>query len=556
MFLKRLALLFDLAFSASKSSVVGIVVSQILAGTLPTAIAWIGKRILDKVATSETHIAGPKILTWILAECLLVATLGVALKVSQISFESLRLHFGHHMLSRLTTKYAAMPLIENENPAVLETLLHLKRDTWSKPLTLVLALGNGIKHLLLFTVAWFLLLPLGPSLLGIVLLFSLPVVILEWLGWDHGSSKHKHDILWKERSYLEHLLSRDESAKEIKLLGIESHLLDRFHSLSLHLAQREAHKSWRHGMIFMGLGMMATFGIYMTYTQVIFKTMQGSLSLGTMAMMLILLRQIQHAVIQLSNAWASFKFEAGFMDSYAAFMSSPEDTRPLATSQQHPSPLDGSLRFENVSFRYPGAQESTLHSVSFSISAGEKISVVGDNGSGKTTLLKLALGLYLPTSGRVIVGGTDTRDLKPYPAMASIFQDHTRFKMRAKEAVGLSHLDQLEQPRVIQSATLGLSKEMIEALPKQFEAALGKWHDEGHELSGGQWQRVALSRMFYPNAKILVLDEPSASLDPESEAMLLQHLKQHEATMLLVSHRPKLLELCTRKFTLQHGRLV
>jgi ATP-binding cassette subfamily B protein len=227
-----------------------------------------------------------------------------------------------------------------------------------------------------------------------------------------------------------------------------------------------------------------------------------------------------------------------------------------------PQPLRGEITFDSVSFAYPGAEGNALTDLSFTARPGETIAVVGRNGAGKTTLFKLICRLYDPTGGRILIDGVDIRDLEPDELRAQIggmFQDYVTYQATAAENIGLGHLPALnDRPAIETAATRGGADELIETLPEGYDTALGKWFDAGVNLSGGEWQKVALARAFMRDTRILLLDEPTSALDAQAEYDLFERLRALTAgrTAIYISHRFSTVRRADRILFLEHGRLV
>jgi ATP-binding cassette subfamily B protein len=237
-------------------------------------------------------------------------------------------------------------------------------------------------------------------------------------------------------------------------------------------------------------------------------------------------------------------------------MSVPREPTPV------PQPLRGEIRFENVTFAYPGAENPALTDVSFTVQAGETLAVVGRNGAGKTTLFKLICRLYDPIEGRILIDGIDIRDFEPTQLrrqIGAMFQDYVDYQATASENIGLGNVPEITDREAIVSASQQAgSDEMIAHLPEGYDTALGKWFDAGVNLSGGEWQKVALARAFMrEDAKILLLDEPTSALDAQAEYDLFERLRSlvHGRTAVYISHRFSTVRRADRIIFLEHGRL-
>ena len=236
----------------------------------------------------------------------------------------------------------------------------------------------------------------------------------------------------------------------------------------------------------------------------------------------------------------------------------PAPAKPVAV----PKPVRGEITFDQVSFAYPGAAENALTDLSFTVSAGETIAIVGRNGAGKTTLFKLICRLYDPSAGRILIDGIDIRDVEPTELRAQIggmFQDYVTYQATAAENIGLGHLGAIgDREAILKASRQAGSDGLIAGLPHGYETALGKWFDAGVNLSGGEWQKVALARAFMRDARILLLDEPTSALDAQAEYELFEriHSLTRGRTAVYISHRFSTVRRADRILFLEHGRLV
>jgi ATP-binding cassette subfamily B protein len=287
----------------------------------------------------------------------------------------------------------------------------------------------------------------------------------------------------------------------------------------------------------------------------------GRITLGQMTMYLMLFRQGQSSVSAILSAIGGMYEDNLYLSTLYEYLETPVKAR-TGTARHGTDPSDG-IRFEHVSFSYPGAESPTLHDINLHIRPGESLALVGQNGSGKTTLIKLLTRLYTPHSGRVLLDGTDLADWDEAALrerIGVIFQDFARYQLRVGENVGAGDVAHFEdRARWREASAKGMASEFIDSLPAGYETQLGKWFKDGRELSGGQWQKIALSRAFMrEKADILVLDEPTAAMDAQAEATIFEHFRAlaKNRIVILISHRFSTVRMADQIVVIQDGRIV
>jgi ATP-binding cassette subfamily B protein len=402
----------------------------------------------------------------------------------------------------------------------------------------------------------------SPWAVAILLLAGLPAFVAE--------AKFSGDAfrLFRWRSpetrmqiYLETVIGREDYAKEVKLYGLGPRLLDRYRGIFERLYKEDRALTIRRDAWGFGLGLVATMALYGAYAWIAVSTVRNAISLGQMTMYLALFRQGQSAVTAMLSAVGGMYEDNLYLSTLYDYLETPV---PDSGGQAHygPQPEDG-VRFEDVGFAYPGAEEPALEHITLHLRPGESLALVGENGSGKTTLIKLLTRLYQPTSGRILLDG---QDLKEWDETALrqrvgvIFQDFARYQMLVGENVGAGDEQFFEdEPRWREAARKGRASEFIETLPAGYRTQLGKWFKDGRELSGGQWQKIALSRAFMrTRADVLVLDEPTAAMDAQAEAEVFEHFRQlaRDRITILISHRFSTVRMADRIAVLDHGHMV
>jgi ATP-binding cassette subfamily B protein len=362
-------------------------------------------------------------------------------------------------------------------------------------------------------------------------------------------------------NYLEHVLTVDSSVKEVKLFNLGEPLLKRYSDAFQVFFREDVDLARRRSIISVGLGVLASLSYYGAYAWIVFVTIAGAITLGSMTFYLTLFRQSQGAFQGLFSNITRLYEHGLFMDNLFTFLALQPQMTQAAQPVPVPPRLQRGIEFRNVSFRYPGRDDWALREINLMIAPGEKLALVGPNGAGKTTLIKLLTRLYDPTEGQILLDGVDLRDYDPdelHRRIGVIFQDFVRYQLTARENIGFGHIDHLDDvQRIDAAAQRGGADDIMAVLPAGMETMLGRWFEDGFELSGGQWQKIALSRAFMRDGEVLVLDEPTASLDAEREYAIFQRFRELTTGKIavLISHRFSTVRMADRIAVIEGGRI-
>jgi ATP-binding cassette, subfamily B, bacterial len=367
--------------------------------------------------------------------------------------------------------------------------------------------------------------------------------------------------------YLEYVLANDDHAKEVKLFGLGPMLLGRYRSLGETFYKEDRQLALRRAGWSYALSLVGTLTFYGCYAVVAVAAAAGKLTLGLMTLYVVAFRQGQQAFQSILTALGGMYEDNLYMSNLFEYLAIPTGrvVPPVAAAALlGPADLaERGIRFEDVGFRYPDAEGWALRHVSLFIPHGQSLALVGQNGAGKTTFIKLLTRLYTPTEGRILLDGLDLQtwdDAVLRSRLGVIFQDFNQYQFRFRENVGVGSVEHLEDaPRVHRAVEEGGATELLAGLAEGLETPLGRWFKDGTELSGGQWQKVALARAFMrEEADILVLDEPTAALDAEAEHAIFQRFRElaRGRTTLLISHRFSTVRMADRIVVIEHGQLV
>jgi ATP-binding cassette, subfamily B, bacterial len=533
---------------------------------LPATQAWVGKLIVDGVVASIQRGADPEVVRRVfvylileLALFLLNTGLNHARRLIQ---QLIQLQLANRIRGEIIQKALTLDLAFFEHPDFYDRLQNARRESGYKPVDLIndtfLIVQNTIT-LISFAV---LLLRFSPWLVIILLVTSIPAFIAETRFSEEGFRLlTRRAPETRQINYLSRLLTEDTSAKEIKLFNLGETLLTRYMTLFDKFFREDKSLALRRAVAGFGLGLIATLGFYGSYAWIVWHTVQGKISLGDMTLYLTIFRQGQSTFQGILSGVGSIYENNLFMANLFDFLGLKPQMGVAARNQGLSVPLRSGIEFRRVGFRYPESEEWALRDIDLTIRPGEKIALVGPNGAGKTTLIKLLSRLYDPTEGMILIDGVDIRELDPLDLrqrIGVIFQDFVRYHLAASENIGVGQieaLDRLEQ--IIESARKSGAHSIIENLPDGYQTMLGRWFHGGHELSVGQWQKIALARAFMRDAEILVLDEPTASLDAETEYEIFRRFQELTVgkMAILISHRFSTVRMADRIVVIQEGRI-
>ena len=558
----------ELVWATSRRLTLVLAVATVVAGILPAAVAFVGALIIDAVVAAARHYQETgdalyrEVMGLVAVEGGLVAALAGAQRVLSACQSLLRAQLGQRVNEMILEKALQLELAQFEDAEFYDKLTRARREASSRPLSLVtrtFGLAQNAVSLLSYGV---LLAQFSAWAVLVLLLAGLPAFLAE--------AKFAGDAfrLFRWRSpetrmqmYLETVLAREDHAKEVQLYALGPKLLDRYRDIFRRLYREDRNLTLRRDSWGFGLGLLGTLTLYGAYAWVAFTTVVGRISIGQMTMYMMLFRQGQSAVSASLSAIGGMYEDNLYLSTLYEFLETPVRQRS-GCATRGPAPEDG-IRFEGVGFTYPGAESPALEDIELHIRPGESLALVGENGSGKTTLIKLLAGLYPPQAGRILLDGLDLRDWDPdtlRQRIGVIFQDFARYQLQVGENIGAGDVRHFEdETRWVEAAKLGMALPFIETLPRGFRAQLGKWFKDGRELSGGQWQKIALARAFMRSgADILVLDESTAAMDAAAEATIFEHFRSltRNRIAILISHRFSTVRMADQIVVIDGGRII
>ena len=557
-----------LVWTTNRTLSIVLALLTLLAGILPAGVAWIGAQIVDAVIhAAEVHrrtgtVALRPVMTWVACEAVLIAGIALAQRGLSLAQSLLRAQLGQRVNVMILEKALTLDIVQFEDSEFYDKLTRARREASSRPLSLVMRTFGLLQNAISLVSFGGLLVRFSPWAVVLLILAGLPAFLAE----AKFSGEAFRLFRWRApesrmQIYLESVLARDENAKEVKLFGLGPRFLGRYREIFTRLYKEDRDLTVRRDSWGFGLGLLGTGALYGGYAWIAAETVLGAMTVGQMTMYLMLLRQGQSAVSAALTAVSGLYEDNLYLSNLFEYLEQPVGSS-TGSRTAGPQPGDG-IRFEDVDFVYPGAAQPALAHIDVHVRPGESLALVGENGSGKTTLIKLLTRLYKPTRGRILLDGLDLQEWDETvlrQRIGVIFQDFARYQMLVGENIGAGDERAFDDEARWRSAAMqGLAAEFVEALPSGYRTQLGKWFKDGRELSGGQWQKIALARAFMRSeADILVLDEPTAAIDAAAEAEVFEHFREltRHRIAIVISHRFSTVRMADQILVLDEGRIV
>ncbi|MDQ3231357.1 MAG: ABC transporter ATP-binding protein/permease [Pseudobdellovibrionaceae bacterium] len=550
---------FGLAWKSAPRLFVGLGLLTLVNAFLPLLIAWLGKLIIDAVVAGDSDLT----LQWVAIE------LGVMLfqSFSQRGLSLCRQLIGGRLAIdinvRILEKALTLDLKDFENPEFYDQLVRARREASSRPLAVVSDSFMLIQHGL--TLSGYLVLLMNLNVWAVIGLFlaAMPAALAEiYFSTTTFWARNRRSAELRKLNYLEYVLANDSHVKEVKLFKLGPTLLRRYQAIAESMNREDQQLSLRRSTWGYLLSLIGTFAFYLCYAWIAMAAALKKLSLGDLTLYVAAFRQGQQSFQSILGTLGGMYENNLYMSNLFAFLAIPEttDTPPerVITARQ-----EEGIRFEQVSFQYPGQAQEALSDINLFIPKGQSLALVGHNGAGKTTFIKLLTRLYRPTRGRILLDGKDLQDWAEdvlLQRMAVVFQDFNRYQMSFAENVAMGSIQhESEQSRLLRAIDHGGADGVLQGLPKGLETPLGRWFHDGVELSGGQWQKIALARAFMrEEADILVLDEPTAALDAEAEFAVFNSFRAltRDRTSILISHRFPTVRMADTILVIEGGQII
>lgn len=545
---------------------------NIARGFSPALSAWVTKLVIDSVVNAVYHRGEVNtVLVLVALQLLINIVTGMLGTASNIVQQLLQEQVSNRVRLMVMEKANTLDLSFFENPEFYDKLRQAQEQASFRPVAMVSQTFDLGRTIITFLSMIALLVSLEWWVAIVALLVPIPAFIADTrYGWIGYQRMRRQSPERRQMSYYETVMTTDSYNKEVKLFSLGNFFVNQFRTLSVKFYKENRAilvKRYLINFLWSCLSLAVNAGIYL-YVAV--QAVAGRITLGDLTLYAQAAQQVsssfQGILSGISSTYENNLFVSTLFDflEYEPKIHSPENPQPLLlnTNTRNGKLVPGlSVEFRDVTFTYPGKREPALRNLSFKIEAGEAVALVGRNGAGKTTLVKLLSRLYDPDEGEILVNGRNVREyeLKELRQQVGvIFQDYVTYYMTARENIGVGRLEQMEDKELIAAAaTKSGANSVIEKLPNQYDTMLGRWFDQGTQLSGGEWQKIALARAFMRDASILILDEPTSSLDAQAEYEVFAHFREltEGKTAIFISHRFSTVRLADRIFVLENGTL-
>jgi ATP-binding cassette, subfamily B, bacterial len=556
-----------LVWATSRKLTLALAGATLLQSITPAAQVWLAGRLIDEVVAGVQAGGGNQHIRAIvvLAVLQLVLLLGSSFlqTAGNISQQLLQERLAIHVQLQIMRHAATLDLADFENAAYYDQLQQAQRESARRPVEMVSGVFGLGRSIVTFVTMVALLSGLSPWVAAAALIAPIPAFISgSRYGWWGFQQMRRQSPVRRVMSYLTTLMTTDEYAKEVKLFTAEDYFIDRYERTAAGYYEETRQLLVRRYLAGFGWGSLTTLASSATFLYVALLAVNGRVTLGSLTVFTQAAAQVQGAFQGILGGIQGI-YENGL---YLSTLYELLEREPRIHAPEHPAPVHRPFRqgieFRNVSYRYPDREALALDDVSFTIEPGQTVALVGRNGAGKSTVVKLMGRLYDPDEGQILIDGRDVREYDPVELRREfgvMFQDYAAYQVSAGENIGVGNVDRAEDITAItEAATRAGADDVVAKLPEGYETTLGKWFEGGHQLSGGEWQKIALARAFMRDAQVLILDEPTAALDAQAEHDLFARIKSltRGKMALYISHRFSTVRMADRILFLENGLLV
>ncbi|MGA3103342.1 MAG: ABC transporter ATP-binding protein [Terriglobales bacterium] len=538
-------------------------VSRLFSALLPVALLAITRLIIDDIvfAVSNHQPVQPRLWWLVAAEFSLAVLNSVLVRTIDYSDALLADKYTRYISIRVMNHAASLDLLAYEDPVFYDRLERARVQATDR-LVMIQALGRLVQQAITTLTLSISIMFFSPWLLLLLIVGVVPA----FLGESHfaflGYAKNfRQTPIQRQLDYLRVLGGSKEAAKELKLFGLRTFLRERFTRLSDEIYDENVALSRRKLIAGSILTAIGTMGYYSAYVFVIWRTVAGASSIGTLTFLTGAIQQASSNLQQIFSTLAAIGDQALFLTDLLAFFKMEPTIRSKPNALPAPRPIVRGFEFRNVCFSYPGNSRLILDHINFQLNPQERLALIGENGQGKTTIVKLITRLYDPTDGQILLDGIDLReyDLEDlHKIMGVIFQDFMRYEMTARDNIAVGRVEEMNNLEMIEAAAQkSMAHPTITRLPQGYEQMLGRRFEQGVDISGGEWQKVALARAYLRDAQLLILDEPTAALDARSEFEVFHRFAELTAgkMALFISHRFSTVRSADRIIVLENGKI-
>ena len=561
--LRNVRPLLRMVWETSPPLVVTTAFLRLIRALLPAAMLWVSKLILDAVVGRISRGTGSLTVIW----KLVALDLGLAIasdilgRVNTLCDSLLGDRFTNRVSVRLMEHSSRLDLASFEDPVFYDKLERARRQTTGR-LGLLAALLNVCQDAISLVSLSGLLIVFSPWLM----LLLVAAVIPAFLGETHFTTL-AYSVLYRwtpQRRLLDYLRllgASAQSAKEVKMFGLGQYLAERYQHLSEDIYDENKALAMRRALVGSGLNLISTGGYYGAYIVVLVRTLAGGISIGTFTLLTGAFSRSRSYIERILSSFNDISEQAMFLTDLFEFFEMEPAIRSLPHALPAPRPIRDGFEFRHVAFAYPGSTRLVVEDINFRLETKEKIALIGENGAGKTTLVKLLARLYDPTAGQILLDGVDLREYSVEELrkeIGVIFQDYMRYELLAKENIGFGKIEDLADPaRIERAARKSLAFQVIDKFPNGYDQMIGRRFEGGVDLSGGEWQKFALARAYMRDAQLLILDEPTATLDARAEYEVFRRFAEltRGRMAVLISHRFSTVRMADRILVLEKGQI-
>jgi ATP-binding cassette subfamily B protein len=568
--LRYVPALFRLIWRTHRGYTAAMIALRVVRSVVPVTTFWVGKLILDSVIAAKAgHGSLTQVWRYLALELAIVLTGEILARASSLIESLLGDLFSNAMSVQLMEHAAKLDLAQFEDPEFYDHLERARRQTVGRIALLTLLLSMSQDALTLLTLAGALI-AYNPWLL----LLLAVAVIPSFLGETHFAALG-YSLLFRwtperrQLDYLRYVGASDKTAKEVQMFGLAPWLTERYRDLSQKFYEENRNLSVRRGVVSALLSILGTVGYYAAYIVILIRAVKGDITIGTLTFLAASFGRGRDVIQNILLSASNVAEQALYLRDLFVFLEMRPTIESAPNARPVPAKIQSGFVFENVGFRYPDSERWAVRNVDLVLRPGERVALVGENGAGKTTITKLLARLYDPTEGRITLDGVD---LKEYDLVSLrhtigvIFQDFVRYDMRFDENIGVGEIDSVRAdldrnngtpPAISAAAENSLAASLLPRFSKGYQQMLGRRFDEGVDLSGGEWQKIALARAYIRDAQVLILDEPTAALDARAEYEVFLRFSELVAgrMAILISHRFSTVRMADRIIVLRHGRV-